>query len=321
MQPVTASPGRSRSTSRSERTSPNPLQLEKARAIKNLDIEAAIQLEEQIHQDRLNSITQLIDEARTHLERAVSEHHATYEARCEQTRSFWRAEILQTRLAIDTAFQSWQRHHIEELSTLEKEYALAVVRERRRPVPARSEFDKQARRLAKQSDFQESMRVREKAKNAEQAELVRRRAVVDTAFDRRRMALIEHQKADLAALNTRLIDELAWKDQGLQEALSQHERTFLAAVRSTIQKAIFESFAENLSHAERKRIAAELAIAGTDITLQISGHRIKRATPTPASRTDKANAVSARRNSQAGDGSTLLTNQLNENEVTDAEAN
>jgi hypothetical protein len=189
------------------------LSLRKAHAIQSLDIEAAAKIESEIQSHHRTQILQMIEAAKARLNAEITQLHTEFTQSCDTIRAASDDESFEFRLTVDDAFLFWQRSHIEELSTLEKEYALAVTRELRRPVKAKLDFEQQARELAKQNEFEASIRFREKGQLAGNAELERRRTAVDAAFDRRRHALMERQQNDLQNLRMKLTQGLLLLEQ------------------------------------------------------------------------------------------------------------
>jgi hypothetical protein len=277
----------------------SPLALEKSRAIDNLDIEAAAQLQEQILKDHENTLVQLIQTAKANLEQTVTQHYRDYESACDIVRAASHRSVLEHRFIIDDAFLGWQRRHLEELTAFETEYALAIRREKRRLVPTMCAYHAQCKRLARQNNFEASIYSREKGKEAEQEELRRRRASVDAAFDKKRQAMIEHQKEDLRFLNTKLRDDLARADAKLQEGLNVQLRTFLALARSAIQRMIMKTCGEQHSPAEKKRIGAELGVAGNDMVLEIAGISLGQVIPMGSVKSERSNSQ-GRRSASSG---------------------
>jgi hypothetical protein len=254
------------------------LSLRKTHAIKSLNIETAAKIESEIQTHLQTELLQMIDAAKARLTDEITQLHSEYTQTCDRIRESSDYEFLEFRVSIDDAFAFWQRGHIEELSTLEKEYALAVVREGRRPIKAKLDFEMQARELAKQNEFEASIRSREKSQVAEQTELERRRAAVDGAFDRKRHALLERQQNDLQNLRMKFEQGIQVLEQDLQEKLDKEQRSFLVAVRAAVQREILAGIASVKSSSLKKRVSGEIARAANDVTLAMAGLRLA---PTP----------------------------------------
>jgi hypothetical protein len=209
---------------------------------------------------------------------------------------------MEVRVAADDSFRTWQAKHLKDLSDLEKEYALAVVRESRRPVQAKAVLHLRAIRLAKRNDFQSSIALRQLAKEVEHAEQDDRRERIDAKFDNLRAALFESQRNDLAILNRHLYEELRRVSQALCESLDQPARRLIVKARSLTQTAIFhETTTANTPRtpAQKKFISKTLNEAANQELLRLSGFVLNEASPV-AGPTSKGRPLSRR---AAGNGS------------------
>jgi hypothetical protein len=242
----------------------------KAHAIQTLNIENAAKIESEIQTHRQTQMLEMVEDAKAELVDAITQFHTKYTESCDQVRQTADSERLEFRTSIDDGFSFWQRSHLEELSTLEKEYALAIVREEHRPVKAKLDFEKQARELAKQNEFEASIRFREKGQAAEQAELERRRAAVDGAFDRKRHCLMERQRNDLENLRMKLASGLILSEQALQANLQKEQRAFLVAVRAKVQQKVVSRMAK-VQGGSKKHVSLELTKAANEVTLRLAG--------------------------------------------------
>jgi hypothetical protein len=165
---------------------------------------------------------------------------------------------MQIRIAADDSFRAWRAKHLDELNDFEQGYAVAVLREDRRPVQAKAMLHLTAVRLAKSNDLCGSVRMRESAINVEQAELKDRRKRIDSKFDHLRATLFERQRNDLAILNRNLSEELKRLSVALREALSQPARRLVLTARTLTQKTILKASATARTVAQKRLISKTL---------------------------------------------------------------
>jgi hypothetical protein len=126
----------------------------KGRVIQVLSIKAAARIECDVQTHCQIETLQMIDAARARFSDEIGQLHAEYARCCDRIRRLANDEIARFRLATDAALSAWQRAHIGDFVALEKEYALAVVRELQRPIKTRLDFEKQARELVRQNEFE-----------------------------------------------------------------------------------------------------------------------------------------------------------------------
>jgi hypothetical protein len=227
-------------------------------AIAGLDIETAQAADEALVSRRSSETTQTVIDVKAELETKIEEAFQNYRSDCERVRNEHELQDLQVRMAMDDMFQECQRRHISELDAVEKEYALAVLREERRPAKGRRECEKQARRFAFVRNYQSSIKMREQAKVAEQEELEERRAQVKGHFEKVRQNVCERQKVDLTVLNRKFNDAVVRQKVELGDALKLQEKKFWVALRAVLQKAITAATASADAAEEKLKIAESI---------------------------------------------------------------
>jgi hypothetical protein len=167
--------------------------------------------------------------------------------------------MLDTRLAIDDLFAQCQRRHIEELRTIEKEYAISVIRAERRPVRDEIDLRVHSRRLALAGEYKASVEAREQAKGAGRPELARRRAEIDARVHKLHAAQFERHFADLCNLDERLKADLARIETEREDAIAQHRKRFVVAARIVRRKAVARATAPLVDPDRKVEVAEAVA--------------------------------------------------------------
>jgi hypothetical protein len=252
------------------------LRAQKTSAIRRCDFERAAEIEAEIqdyiqfdsinsYKQRESSLCQKITTAAETLRRA-SDSALTASA----------LKILELRVATDEAFEAFQRQHIEQLTELEQEYALAVIRESVRPVKSHNDYIFQAQTIARHNDFSLSIWLRGAANAAQERQLRERRKLVDDKFNRLRQSLFDRQATELQILSMNFEVQLAAAEEVPRVEIERLKRAFLVDVHDALHAASRSS-----PPATRKREAAMLANVAHRFVQELTGLVLIQAFPTP----------------------------------------
>ena len=227
----------------------------KREAIEEMDFEGARDIETMIRTKKRDDVQAKVENKKVELGEGIEALHQEYLEDCRRVQEAAEERQFNIRVKVDQSFQEWQKQHLDELMSVEKEYALEVIRARSRPVKEQLLLFKQAKNLAKMNCFDESIMVREEGKQAFVDEMEARRQEIEDKYRNARFQVIEHQKNDLEILKGRLEAFLKQARLDLQDELDSQQRKFLVAVRSLQQKAVVAATSWVKSSAEKRAIS------------------------------------------------------------------
>jgi hypothetical protein len=224
-------------------------------------------------------MSETLKTAKARLVIQIKEACDAYRASSKQAETESALHEMEVRVAADDSFRLWRARHLKELNHLEKEYALAVIRESRRPVQAKAVLHSAAIQLAKGNDFQSSILLRERARNLEEAEMEDRRKKIEAKYRNLRAALFENQKNDLGNLNRNLDEDLKRLSLARRDSLDQPARRLLVTARLLTQKAVVQETATAKTRTQKMIISKTLNDAANAKLLQFSGFILNPASP------------------------------------------
>ena len=227
----------------------------KREAIEEMDFESARDIETMIRTKKRDDVQAKVENKKVELGEGIEALHQEYLEDCRRVQEAAEERQFNIRVKVDQSFQEWQKQHLDELMSVEKEYALEVIRARSRPVKEQLMLFRQAKNLAKMNCFDESIMVREEGKQAYVDEMEARRQEIEDKYRNARFQVIEHQKNDLEILKGRLEAFLKQARLDLQDELDSQQRKFLVAVRSLQQKAVVAATSWVKSSAEKRAIS------------------------------------------------------------------
>jgi hypothetical protein len=228
------------------------------RSISDLDYETACAVDAHLLRSREEESAVAITTVFTELIADVDHAIRVYHEERAKTASFYRLRLFEARIALDDAFQVSQQRHLEELHMVEKEYALVVLREDRRPVREEIELIAHSRRLALAGEYAQSIETREAVKGAVKSELARRRATVDARFERIRAIVFARQKDELKILNSKLVADLNQIESDRGQAMDQQRKRFIVAIRALKTQAVTKGIAAALSKERKVEVASAI---------------------------------------------------------------
>jgi hypothetical protein len=257
--------------------SPRELVALRFRSIANWEFETAAAVDDHLAQSRCDAESTAFSSALTDLTSEIDSAVSLFASDSETIAYAFQRRALDARLAIDDLFEQCKQRQVEELNSIEKEYAISVLRAERRPVRDEIDLREHSRRLALAGEYKASVKAREQAKVAGVPEIARRRAEIDARFEKLRAVKFERHFADLCKLNERLKSDLERIETEREETVAQQQRRFVVAARVARRKAIARATAP-LVDPDRKveaadAVAAEaerLVRAATGIELEVS---------------------------------------------------
>lgn len=227
----------------------------KSQAIEEMNFESAREIELTIRAKRKDDAMDALEAKKEEVEKEIEAVYQEYLDDCKATEEAAEQRRLSIRLKVDQSFQEWRATHMAELMVIEKEYALEIIRAKERPVKEQRMLHIQAKTFAKMNKFDDSIALREHAKEVFEKEMVTRRLEIDEKYDKARAQALAHQKSDLEILKGKLASLLRLVDKEQKDQLDAHERKFLVAIRSIQQKAALSSTTAVKESADKKEMS------------------------------------------------------------------
>jgi hypothetical protein len=279
--------------------------IQKRNAITVLDFERAAVIEKQILQNRKEQLDSAVQTSLNRLSECIESTFQILEDERTKTRQAYEEKVQTARFETDITFQTLQNRHLAELTEIEKDYALSVLRENGRPVKEQAALNLLAQRLARANDFDESIRIREQGKIARELTIEERRAQVDTKFKKVRQVKLDQQRNELRILNTKLKAHLEIIEQERDNALAMEEVKFQVTCLAEQQKQILDASKRTKSEVEKRNIAQTICKFANQKVSALAGLVLNKATPTaPPKSTEspKGSRMSTRQVSAVGSG-------------------
>jgi len=185
----------------------------------------------------------------------IGSYYEKWQKDVEQDNTNQKIEEAAIREKINRTFVNIKNSHIEQLTHLEKKYVLDILKAKDKPIKAQIDFENQAKKLAKEGDFDGAVLFREKANVAFSTEQKSRREAVDSYYDSKRNILTERQTNELSVLNEKLLSQLNDSLITLQYKQKEKEKHFMVLVKSLEQKEIQQLSASVKSKEQKQHIA------------------------------------------------------------------
>ena len=210
----------------------------KSQAIEEMNFERAREIEFTIQERKKDDAQEALEQKKVQLEEELEAAYDDYLENLETVRETAEQRRLSIRLKVDQSFQEWKKTHMAELMVIEKEYALEILRAKERPVKEQRMMFRQAKNLAKMNKFDESIAIREQAKQAFDEEMLARRLEIDEKYDRMREQTMLHQKSDLEILKGKLQALLRVVDTEEKKQLDAQDKKYVVAIRAIQQRGV-----------------------------------------------------------------------------------
>lgn len=249
----------------------NSLVEKKRVCIENLQFEQARELEKEIQSHNVINYDETVKERGEALQKEIEGFYNKSKTLKEEASNATEEAELEVREHYDLAFQDVQTRHLQELMEVEKEYALEVIKARKRPVPMQIEYQRQARQLAKDNDFDTALRLRTKAEEAFEIEMHTRRVAINSKFNQIRKLAYTKMRNELLILNNKLIEAINANQKELEDKNASIERTFKVNYLSAQQKALLDLTKVFKSRESKLMISEKLNNYVREIVSELTG--------------------------------------------------
>ncbi|OHT15355.1 hypothetical protein TRFO_42552 [Tritrichomonas foetus] len=294
------------------------LYAKKSRLIEALKFEKAEIIEQMIQEKKLKDDSIHFEEAKIRIVEVVQNIYQIY---CENIKNIKENEAdeeLKEREKADISFAEIRDRHIEELTVIEKEFALEVYREKQRPVKAQLDTITLAKNMAKVNDFAGAVKTRDKAYQLFEQEHIIRRAALDKKYEVIKAQVFEKQRNELLILNQRLRENLTSLQIALKNDLNSQLKLFRVSIRAEHQRIIGDLLKKVKSNEEKRRMSDVLNQLMINQVYQISGIEIDSSIPpSSAARASQTSAGSSPTKRVRQKTEKLDDNQNKENEEED----
>ena len=259
----------------------------KNKYIDNLEFEKAKYIESIIQERRKNDGSVALEQAKRVFDEEISKHYEVYKESVEQVQREEEDAILQIREKADFYFQEMQSRHINELTEIEKEYALEVIKARNKIVPERIEQERRAKELARMNDFDGAVKLRNLALQIYEQEHATRRAEIDKKYDGLKKQKLERQRNDHLILNTKLKSELEKYHQEFQKEYRSKEKLLLVALIHAKQNVMLTLTKDERIKEIKKKVTDDFDKYANAKVQEVTGFSLNRgnassSTPTPS---------------------------------------
>ncbi|KAK8891164.1 hypothetical protein M9Y10_028370 [Tritrichomonas musculus] len=260
----------------------------KLRYIEKLEFEKARDVENLIQEKRQKDHNEIFERTKESFEQRIEVIYSEFQNNCQIINENASDAEMQIRENADTSFKDLRDRHIDELTKMEKEYALEVIRAHRKIVPEQLEQQRRAKELAKANDFEGAVRLRTLAEKIYEQEHIIRRQDIDKKYVSIKNQIFERQKNDLLVLNTKLNDALERNQQLVDNELKKQERLFIVSILAAKQKCIISMTSSIQVPEVKKTLSEKFDKFANDKTEEVTGYNIGQKEPPSPSKTPKS---------------------------------
>jgi hypothetical protein len=185
------------------------LRLKQRTAISAADIVLAEHYESEITALRQEASDNAFRALKAEFDREIRRLLTLYQQRLDALDSAKQSELLAFKQQVNLDFAKTRERHVQQLSQLQRDFAVLRLRETQRPVADADEFTWQAQRAARQRNFVRAYDLMEQAEAANQTEIGRRHAHLDLDFKTQSAQLFQEQRKEIEGLVARLAKGVA----------------------------------------------------------------------------------------------------------------
>ena len=230
----------------------------KVKYIETYKYKKAKQIDEEIKKQRNRKLQKLNQTSIQAINSDIDKLYNEYKEIQKNTEVTYKKKELEKREEISDQFQDIQTRHIGELVKIEKEFALAVIREQKRPIPEVNAILEQSKKVAYNDDFQCADRLRKKASRIRDEQLAARRSVVDLQYNEIRIKALNKQRTEIDILKNKLYNSIENIDAQFRNESISNERAFKNLLIAYQQKVIAETTSTIKGKQEKLLVADQL---------------------------------------------------------------
>lgn len=270
----------------------------KLRYIEKLEFEKARDVENLIQEKRQNDHNDIFEKTKETFEQRVEEIYSEFQNNLEIIKENANDTEMDIRENADTSFKDLRDRHMEELTKMEKEYALEVIRAHRKIVPEQLEQQRRAKELAKANDFEGAVRLRTLAEKIYEQEHIIRRQEIDKKYASLKNQIFERQKNDLLILNTKLNDALERHHQLVDKDIEKQEKLFIVSILAAKQKCIVSMTSSIQIPEVKKSLSEKFDKFANEKTEEVTGYNIAQSQSSSPGKTPRSTQKQQQSNSQ-----------------------
>lgn len=199
------------------------LRIQQKNAVENLDYDTAEMIENQIKEIRQSSKLLEFQEKLNVFAERLTEIVTNSYSNVEEIKKEGKKDQHQIRTRINNEFESLRAKQINELVSLEKDYASARLRETQRLIPEQEELLKKSKNAALTKDFDLARQYRDAAALVAETDLEARLMKTDNDFNELRKTLMAKQKDDIVFLSKKLDEELNTVERTVELKLQKED--------------------------------------------------------------------------------------------------
>lgn len=171
---------------------------------------------------------------------------------------------LTIRLAIRKQFEVVKRRHINNLTVLEVERCIEMMKEETRPFPAAINMQRAAQTLALDNQYEEAKFMRWRIETETEQEVIKRTENVTKSYDELMRKLMDKQREELAILEVELQRKLDAVTSDFNKRSATLDKAFVVYIQHMLQRTITDVCEQLGGSGRRGEVSAALGRLAAD---------------------------------------------------------
>lgn len=238
----------------------NLVELRKEREIniKAMKFEEVNLIDEAILNYSNDNSEKIISQQKETLNTDINKAFEQYEKAAEEAETSANESELKIRQATDADFQATKERHLKEITDLETEKALEIMKCQRRLSAKAEEMRLKAQNQARANNVQEAIETRQEADMVEAKEINDRVDETNIRYDRFHKTLSNKQLSELQGITNSLTKNLETTEDKKNKAIALYQKKVAAFIRQSLRKAITDGSRQLVDKSKRGYLSQQL---------------------------------------------------------------
>lgn len=232
-------------------------QLKKA-AVEEMDFDKSNSLQRYIDLKTLDNSDQVLSNFKQYLHDTISDCFNNYDSCLDDVNDEAEERELIIRQETQRVLESMEKRHVKEITDLETERSISVLREENRTSAEYKRTSAQAKRLAAADDVIAAKALKAKAEELNKQQQEQRIDEENKKFDKLLQKLNQQQKNELIVLQTKLCTSLSDAEEMHQQEIKSLQKKVGVFIRHILQKSIVEASKQLKKKEMRNKVGNEL---------------------------------------------------------------